>query len=118
MTLVYEGPFAATSNQAGSDYSLTTTLGSATGNVVTMNPAAAAAVTAEANAFNWIGLMREWTRTINPADATNDFLAAANVNISSTCNAYYNGVSVNFYAAGGSCVNTAYSSVVLHEMGH
>jgi hypothetical protein len=118
VTLVYEGPFAATDNQAGSDYSLTTTLGSATGNVVTMNPAASAAVTAEANAFNWIGLMREWTRVVNPADATSDFLAAANVNISSTCNAYYNGVSVNFYAAGGSCVNTAYSSVVLHEMGH
>jgi hypothetical protein len=45
---------------------------------------------------------------------------AVNVNLSSTCNAYYDPAdnSINFYAAGGGCVNTAYSTVVYHEFGH
>ncbi|MCR9246245.1 MAG: hypothetical protein NXI31_14535 [bacterium] len=40
------------------------------------------------------------------------------VNIASTCNAYYTNNSINFYAAGGSCNNTAFSSVIVHELGH
>jgi fibronectin type 3 domain-containing protein len=41
-----------------------------------------------------------------------------NVNISSTCNAYWNG-SVNFYKSGGGCNNTGeIAGVVLHEWGH
>ncbi len=41
-----------------------------------------------------------------------------NVNINSTCNAYWNG-SVNFYRSGGGCNNTAeIAGVVLHEWGH
>ncbi len=41
-----------------------------------------------------------------------------NVNLAQTCNAFYNGNSINFYAAGGSCNNTGFSSVVYHEYGH
>jgi fibronectin type 3 domain-containing protein len=41
-----------------------------------------------------------------------------NVNINSTCNAYWNG-SVNFYRSGGGCRNTAeIAGVVTHEWGH
>lgn len=40
------------------------------------------------------------------------------VNQNSTCNATYGGNQTNFYKAGGGCPNTAYSSVVTHEMGH
>lgn len=40
------------------------------------------------------------------------------VNIASSCNAYWNGSSINFFAAGGTCPNMAYSDVVLHEYGH
>ena len=43
---------------------------------------------------------------------------ACNVNLSSTCNAYYDGNSINFYSAGGSCNNTGFSTVVHHEYGH
>lgn len=36
-----------------------------------------------------------------------------------TCNAFYNGVSINFYAQGGGCPATAlFSDVVYHEYGH
>ena len=118
VTVSYDGTFCSTANQAQADYSLNVVLNAAAGNQVLMNPGSAALVTAEANGLNWIGKMRDWTRATNPADATSDFLATSNVNITSTCNAFYNGGSVNFYQAGGGCVNTAYSSVVLHEMGH
>jgi hypothetical protein len=118
VTVTYNGTYCTTNNQAQADYTLTTTLNSASGNSVLMNPASADLVTAEANGLNWIGKMRDWTRLINPGDPTSDFLATSNVNINSSCNAYYDGSSVNFYRAAGGCVNTAFSSVVLHEMGH
>ena len=41
-----------------------------------------------------------------------------NVNIGSSCNAFYNGSSINFYTSGSGCPNTAFSSVVYHEYGH
>ncbi|MCW5775445.1 MAG: hypothetical protein KIS87_03230 [Phycisphaeraceae bacterium] len=47
-----------------------------------------------------------------------DFKCPANVNINSSCNAYFDGSSINFYRAGGGCNNTSYSSVVAHEYGH
>ncbi len=47
-----------------------------------------------------------------------DFKCPANVNINSSCNAYFDGSSINFYRAAGGCNNTAYSSVVAHEYGH
>jgi len=118
VTVQYAGTFVNVNDQGGSDYSLSTTLNASSGNVVTMNSSPNANTTAEANAALWIGKMRDWTRSVNAGDATSDFLAPANVNIASACNAYYDGVSVNFFAAGGSCVNSSYSSVVLHEMGH
>jgi hypothetical protein len=39
-------------------------------------------------------------------------------NIASTCNAYYDGSSINFFTAGGGCNNTGFSTVVHHEFGH
>jgi hypothetical protein len=40
------------------------------------------------------------------------------VNVSGQCNAFWNGSSINFFQAGGSCPNMAYSDVVYHEYGH
>ncbi|MBN1879482.1 hypothetical protein JW823_05170 [bacterium] len=43
----------------------------------------------------------------------------ANLNIDDTCNAYWDGSSVNFFKSGGGCSNTGeISSVFLHEWGH
>ncbi len=43
----------------------------------------------------------------------------SNVNINNTCNAYWNGSSINFYRSGGGCSNTGeIASVFLHEWGH
>ena len=43
----------------------------------------------------------------------------ATVNISNTCNAFWNGVTVNFYKSGGGCRNTGEEAGVFdHEWGH
>ena len=118
VTVKYEGPWHNANNQAGTDYSLPATLTQASGNALLMNPSSQALVTAQANSAKWVSGLRNWIRFLDPSDATMDFTATSNCNISSTCNAYYNGSSVNFYQAGGGCVNTAYSTVVVHEMGH
>ncbi len=119
VTVKYQaGTYATVNNSGGTAYSLTQTLNSASGNSILMNATPTALVTAQANGFEWIGKMRDWIRSVNPADAKADFLHTVNVNIASTCNAYYNGSSTNFYRSGGGCANTGYSSVVLHENGH
>ena len=41
-----------------------------------------------------------------------------NVNAASACNAFYDGISISFFAAGGGCANTAYGTLVHHEYGH
>ena len=41
-----------------------------------------------------------------------------NTGVSGTCNAFYDGGSINFYNAGSGCSNTAFSVVVHHEYGH
>ena len=118
VTVQYEGLYADTVNQGGSDYSFTTTLNAASGNDILMNASPAEYTTAEANAALWIAKMRDWTRATNPSDAISDFQATANVNINSSCNATFDGSAVNFFREAGGCVNTSFSSVVLHEMGH
>lgn len=75
---------------------------------------------AEVNAYVHANIIRDLVIAVNPdyptiADQT-DF--PANVNISSSCNAYYDYSSINFYRAAGSCNNTAFSDVVHHEYGH
>jgi len=117
VTVAYLGTYCNSNNEAGSDYSLTTSV-SGTGNSVQLNPSSQTLVTAEANAYQATNLMRDWIPSIIPGDSTADFIVVANCNISSNCNAYYNGASINFYTSGGGCANTAYSTVVAHEEGH
>ena len=43
----------------------------------------------------------------------------ANVNINQTCNAYWNGSTLNFFRSGGGCGNTGeIAAIFLHELGH
>ncbi len=43
----------------------------------------------------------------------------ANVNLAQTCNAYWDGSTVNMFSAGGGCANTALiADVLYHEWGH
>jgi hypothetical protein len=72
----------------------------------------------QANVFIGINKQRDWVRSINPADGTLDFVHSSLVNLNQTCNAYFDGGGINFFNAGGNCVNTAYSTVIAHEDGH
>jgi hypothetical protein len=117
VTVGYLGNWCTVDNVAGAEYTLGVSA-TGTGNNLLMNPTSSALITAQSNCFQIIGAQRDWIRSVNPSDSTGDFQAQANANLSSTCNAFFDGVSVNMYQAGGGCPNTAYSTVVSHEMGH
>jgi len=68
----------------------------------------------------WVDRTNEFARSIlgnSPQLATADAIAVT-VNEANTCNAFYTGNSIHFFAAGGGCSNTAFSTVVAHEWGH
>ncbi|MEX1025891.1 MAG: hypothetical protein WD226_12530 [Planctomycetota bacterium] len=124
VTVGYEGAFNDVETiNLGPNHTLSAQI-SGTGNALTLNAPASAAATAQANAFQWINRQGEWIRSVNPADLTANFVADANVNLGpgdsfvDNCNAFYNGVSTNYLLPGGGCVNTAFSTVIAHEMGH
>lgn len=75
---------------------------------------------AEVNAYVQSNVVRDYVLAYHPTypgvASVTEF--AVNVNIANTCNAFYNGTSINFYTAGGGCNNTAFGTVVHHEYGH
>ena len=75
---------------------------------------------AHTTTYYWIYSVNEWSRSIlgNSAELNTADGVAPTVNIANTCNAYYTGNTVNFYQAGGSCRNTAFSTIITHEWGH
>jgi len=111
------GSYNDVRNSAGAELSESRTL-TGTGNSTVLNGAAPELGTAQVNVFARLNQMRDWVRSINPADGMMDFVNTANANIGSSCNAFYNGISTNYYTSGGGCVNTAYASVIYHEQGH
>ncbi|MEE9131351.1 MAG: hypothetical protein V3T84_15135 [Phycisphaerales bacterium] len=77
---------------------------------------------AEVNAYIHANIVRDFVIDVNPDYPTipGQTNFTVNVNINNTCNAFYNGTSINFFrsAGGGGCPNTANSTVVYHEYGH
>ena len=68
----------------------------------------------------WTDRSNEWARSIlgnSPQLNTADGVGV-NVNINSSCNATYGGNNTNYFAEGGGCANTAFSTVIAHEWGH
>lgn len=74
--------------------------------------------TAQINGLIHTQIVYDFVKSINPNYPGVDIQIPCNVNISNTCNAYYSNRTINFYRAGGGCVNTCYSTVVYHEYGH
>jgi len=69
--------------------------------------------------FYHLNRAKEIARGWLPANAWLNAKLTANVNINNTCNAYWNGSTVNFYRSGGGCANTGeVEGVSLHEYGH
>lgn len=83
----------------------------------------AAATTNEAahtTSTYWVNRTHEWCAGILSTQTGLNLMntIGVNVNVAGTCNAFYNGSSINFYPAGGGCSNTAFSTVISHEWGH
>lgn len=84
------------------------------------NSGSAEALLAHTTTYYWTDRVNRFARSIlgnSPQLAIADDVVPT-VNIASTCNAYYTGNSINFYASGGGCNNTSGASVIAHEWGH
>ncbi len=77
-------------------------------------------VRAQVNAYVQANVVRDFALTYNPQYPVifNQLDFPLNVNIPDTCNAFYDGASLNFYQSGDGCPNTAFSGVIHHEYGH
>jgi hypothetical protein len=75
---------------------------------------------AHTSSLYWVHAANEWSRTIlgNSAELATADGVDVTVNRSGNCNAYYTANSINFYPTAGSCNNTAFSTVIVHEWGH
>jgi hypothetical protein len=76
---------------------------------------------AERDGFYHVNIVHDYIKALDPGATGVDYATPCKVNINSTCNAFFStgDGSVNFYAAGGGCPNTAtMPDVVYHEYGH
>jgi trimeric autotransporter adhesin len=125
-TTTLSGDFVRISDACGA-ISLTSTTGNlALGGTNNQHDCTTAGVGGAGNtaasrtAFYEVNKLQEMARGWLP---TNNWLLntqlVANVNINSTCNAFWNGSSINFYRSGGGCRNTGeLAGVFDHEWGH
>jgi hypothetical protein len=118
LTAALEGQYSRVVNQDGSEATVVLSVTPGVPATFTFNAGLSEQTTAEVNGHHFAEAFRDWLRSIDPGETAFDFQQTENVNIASTCNAYYDGVSTNYYLAGGGCPNTAYSTVVWHEIGH
>lgn len=74
----------------------------------------------ERSAFYHVNVAHDHCKSVLPAFTGMDFSLPANIDISpGTCNAYYDGSSINFFAQGGGCTSFAtVADVIYHEYGH
>jgi len=76
------------------------------------------ATQAEIDSYKFLHDARLFGLATDPSNPMAEDRLTSNVNLSSTCNAYYDG-SVNFYSSGGGCNNTGrIADVNYHEWGH
>lgn len=71
------------------------------------------------SAYYEINKLKEQARGWLPSNTWLQNQLTSNVNLNNTCNAFWNGSSVNFYRSGGGCRNTGeLAGVFDHEWGH
>jgi hypothetical protein len=69
--------------------------------------------------FYQVNRIKEVVRGWLPANTWINTQLTVNVNLNQTCNAYWNGSTLNFFKSGGGCANTGQiAGVSLHEFGH
>ncbi|HEX7185392.1 MAG TPA: endopeptidase [Thermoanaerobaculia bacterium] len=74
---------------------------------------------ASRTAFYEVNKLAEMARGWLPSNTWLQARLTTNVNLNNTCNAFWNGSSINFYRSGGGCRNTGeIAGVFDHEWGH
>lgn len=76
--------------------------------------------TSQINAFIHCNLVHDFFEDRAPAFNDIDITLPVNVNVNGTCNANFSSgsMSLNFFASGNGCTNSAFSDVIQHEYGH
>src|SRR5262249_17430764 len=115
ITALLKGPFAVIQNQSGPGLQVAKTGG--VSDPIDLNFGASSETDlAQTSAFYWVNFIHELAKPgLAPAALAN---LPVKTNINATCNAFWDGSSLNFFHAGGGCPNTAYSDVAMHEFGH
>lgn len=74
----------------------------------------------ERSAYRYVSQVHDHCKAVLPTFTGMDFQLPTNVDVTgATCNAFYDGSSINFYAEGGDCYSMAnIGDVVWHEYGH
>ncbi len=73
----------------------------------------------ELSAYYHVNIVHDYMKTKFPSFTGMDNALPTNIDVTGTCNAFYNGTSINFYASGGGCNSLAQvGDVVYHEYGH
>ena len=73
----------------------------------------------ERSAYQAVNNIHDHLKTVFPTYNGLDISMETNIDVAGSCNAFFNGNSINFYAEGGGCNNTAkIVDVVYHEYGH
>jgi hypothetical protein len=122
-TATLNGPYVNMADNCGTD-SLTQSGGIDWGtsggtDCVTPGFGGAGNTHASRSGFYELNRIKEMARSHLPSNTWLQAKLTANMNINNTCNAFWNGSTVNFYRSGGGCANTGEIAAVFdHEWGH
>ena len=114
------GRWCSVINLDGANLSSSTTVTPPGPANLVMNPVFDVKTLAEVNAYHYTHLTHDFVRSRTTGVPGIDVSITTNVNILDSCNAFFSPgeQSINFFQAGGGCVNTSFASVVAHEYGH
>ena len=115
----FNGQWFSVNNDAGSEATFNATIPNG-GNGEVNNSLITEYVLAQSDAYLHSNIVRDFVLYYSPAYPVigNESGFPVNVNLGSSCNAYYDYSSINFYNEAGGCSNTAFSVIVHHEYGH
>jgi len=113
------GDLVAVVNKATSGTLATVQLPLAAGGQIVWDASAVPEDDAQVQTYLNVNTAKEFARKLDPGMPTLDDQITANVNITQSCNAFFDGKSVNFFHASTDCQNTGLiQDVVFHEYGH
>ncbi len=119
VSVTVEGRWTTVNNTAGGEVSRTQSFTPGVSSNIRLNPSDTSEFTvAQIDAFIHMTRVHEFMKRVLPSSTIFDRSVPANVNINSSCNAFWNGSSTNYYRLAGSCNNTSFDSVIYHEYGH